>query len=540
MRMVVAATLAMLAPALANAGPPDCTCAAPLLFVRISAPPGVKVTLYPGRAAPRSFPTPVVVGLRPGYIYRYKLSNFPDQPKLALYPSIEVRNSLRLPPIIRAADHPAPIPVTADDVRLVRQGAMLTKVTLLEDPEQAIAVQSDNDRPIELETPSGGDPIEEARAHGRPLIVMRLGERELTEEELVCQAVPGTILFPGERVLSPAWAPPPLSFACLPILDPLWGAKCLEGECLHDGGDTETPVGLDRNGQLFGLDPSDTVATYADDRGSRRLTVSNRVCICVPRFLVMRAELLPTGYQAIVQVGAEQAVQAQVRLEGRLPIKDAMQAEGIDGLRGREKPSANLLVTGPAAINRLEVLNAYHLNIGTAEALSTQGMRFLTGEQRTEIVKQMEFALVLAQPLKVSEVDNSTATSVVGRVEGVNVVGSMIGPQDITICCGEVPQIPGRPLHLYKWVSTKTAQVGDVVTFFLKYSNVGGQPMTDVALNDSLTGRLEYVPGTAKSSRDAVFTTSENKAGSVILHWEISGTLPAGQSGTVSFQARIR
>ena len=38
MRMVVAAALAMLAPALALAGPPDCTCAAPLLFVRISAP----------------------------------------------------------------------------------------------------------------------------------------------------------------------------------------------------------------------------------------------------------------------------------------------------------------------------------------------------------------------------------------------------------------------------------------------------------------------------------------------------------------------
>jgi uncharacterized repeat protein (TIGR01451 family) len=137
-------------------------------------------------------------------------------------------------------------------------------------------------------------------------------------------------------------------------------------------------------------------------------------------------------------------------------------------------------------------------------------------------------------------VDNQTGTAVVGLVEGVKVIGDVIGPREVNICCGEIPQIPGRPLHLYKWVSTKTAKVGDVVTFFLKYSNVGGQPITDVALSDSLTGRLEYVPGSAKSSRDAVFTTSENKAGSVVLHWEFQGALPAGQSGTVSFQARIR
>jgi hypothetical protein len=74
----------------------------------------------------------------------------------------------------------------------------------------------------------------------------------------------------------------------------------------------------------------------------------------------------------------------------------------------------------------------------------------------------------------------------------------------------------------------------------LKYSNHGGQPITDVAVSDSLTGRLEYVAGSARSDRDAVFTLQENEAGSAVLHWEIGGKLLPCQSGVVSFQARIR
>jgi uncharacterized repeat protein (TIGR01451 family) len=103
-----------------------------------------------------------------------------------------------------------------------------------------------------------------------------------------------------------------------------------------------------------------------------------------------------------------------------------------------------------------------------------------------------------------------------------------------------VPHAPEKPLILFKWANAQAAQVGDTVTFYLKYSNHGGQPITDVAVSDSLTGRLEYVPGSAKSDRDAVFTTQENEAGSLILRWEVSGRLLPGQSGVVSFQAKVR
>ena len=79
-----------------------------------------------------------------------------------------------------------------------------------------------------------------------------------------------------------------------------------------------------------------------------------------------------------------------------------------------------------------------------------------------------------------------------------------------------------------------------MITFTLRYSNVGGRPITDVAVSDSLSGRLEYVEGSAVADRDAVFTTQPNEAGSLILRWEISGRLLPGQSGRVKFKAKVR
>ena len=96
------------------------------------------------------------------------------------------------------------------------------------------------------------------------------------------------------------------------------------------------------------------------------------------------------------------------------------------------------------------------------------------------------------------------------------------------------------PLQLCKSADRMAAQVGDVITFALKYGNVGGKPITGVVVSDSLTGRLEYVVGSAKSDRHTTFTIEPNEAGSVILRWAVTGALPPGQQGMITFQARVR
>lgn len=534
--------MVLLLPTIAWAVPPvPCQGCAPLLFARFSAPPGLNVTFFQGCPQPREFDVPVTVGLRPGYIYRVKLTGIPGRPELVLFPSVEVRGTLSLPKIIRASDHPAPVVFTNDDFDRVMRGALITKVIFLEDPEQALATATRPDQPLELEVPAGLDPLTESRSHGRPLLVIRLGERDYREEELARQAIPGTLSLPGDKYLPPPALKPCIPWACVPIIDPILGPKPCEEECLHDGGDCGERVGLDRNGAVHGLDPSDTVSAYSDSRGRRRLAISNRVCLCVPRFVVLRGVLALLDHQSVVGVGEAEAVQAQIKVEARMPSLVAQQQEQLAALRGRQRSSGTIASLNLERLDAVALLKAVHIDIGVAEALGTSRLEQLTMEQRTRLVRQIEFARQFIQPYGVRGVEQvSQGPVVVGRLQGVNVVSNVQEVRDLNSSCEEPPRLPDQPLHLYKWASTRSAQVGDVVTFFLKYANHGGQPISDVAVSDSLTGRLEYVTGSSRSNRDAVFTTLENRAGSLLLHWEVSGPLQPGQSGVVSFQARIR
>src|SRR5207248_157165 len=142
--------------------------------------------------------------------------------------------------------------------------------------------------------------------------------------------------------------------------------------------------------------------------------------------------------------------------------------------------------------------------------------------------------------LRPSETEGVVATSVVGRVEGLQAVSARLLTSDLTGVCREQPRAVDRPLCLCKSCDHKAAQLGDVVTFTITYSNQGGRPIGDVVVSDSLTGRLEYVPGSAKGSRAGIFTTQENESGSLILRWSIAGKLLPGETGTVTFQARVR
>ena len=74
------------------------------------------------------------------------------------------------------------------------------------------------------------------------------------------------------------------------------------------------------------------------------------------------------------------------------------------------------------------------------------------------------------------------------------VVGE-IGTKVTVATCIKPPKPCEKPLLLCKSVDCKCTQIGDVVTFMLKYTNPGEEPIRNIVVSDSLTGRLEYVPG---------------------------------------------
>ena len=88
--------------------------------------------------------------------------------------------------------------------------------------------------------------------------------------------------------------------------------------------------------------------------------------------------------------------------------------------------------------------------------------------------------------------------------------------------------------------STKVAKPGDIVDFTIRFDNLGDQAIKHVVLIDNLTTRLEYVPGTAQSSRPAEFSTEVNEGDSLVLRWDFADPLPVGAGGLVRFHCRVR
>jgi uncharacterized repeat protein (TIGR01451 family) len=516
--------------------------ATPLLPVRFLGPQGLRATFYQGRPEGREFEAPVTVGMRSGYVYRVKLGGMAKYPGVNLYPTLEVRGNLQLPPRMNPADYPAPVVLTDDDVEKALDGVLITKVVYLENPNRAASLSWKPDEPPEQTLPPTEDPWAEAWNLGRPVLIVRFGERQVSPEELAACSLAGTILMPGERVLPAPRYPPCLPLATKAFFDPTAGPRVPEEDCLHDGGDHGIRAGHDAAGRLLGLDPEDTVAEYTDARGRRNIACSNRICICVPRFAVLRTEVGLLRTTLAVGVGDTRMTSVQGQLQARLVSLQNRKYEQIQGLHGRERPSAAVNKEGLIGLARVEVLAAQEVSLGIAFTFDRFSVARLTEVQKVQFRRQVEFARQLTQHEGLSGFEQKIGTAVVGRVVGgPEVVTAEVETRDFTVCCCQPEvQAPDKPLSLCKWADRDAAQVGDVVTIFLRYTNHGGKPITDVAVSDSLTTRLEYVPGSAQSDRDAVFTTQPNEAGSLVLRWEISGTLQPGQSGVVRFQMKVR
>jgi uncharacterized repeat protein (TIGR01451 family) len=285
---------------------------------------------------------------------------------------------------------------------------------------------------------------------------------------------------PSEQELQGMAAPSLMPPGCVPgengSILPVKPLKIGE-ECLRDGGDFRDPAHFNGAGKLKGLDPSDTVMTFKDRTGGKHILPSNPVCLCVPRFVSIRSVQLLSGLAHNLHAG-------------RLVMEEAV---------------------GKIDVNQLPIR--------------------VKSLDRPDVVKSKARVDVDVGTIRVVTVYNREGTRIIGRYDRTaEVVSADLPPEK---CCDE-------PLTLIKSCSHDKAQIGDVVTFTIKYTNGSCQAIQDVAISDNLTPRFEYIPGTAKSTREAVFVTQTNGVGSEVLRWEIRDPLPAKQTGEVSFQVRVK
>ena len=382
--------------ALAQYPPPPARGLAPLMHVKLLGPAGMHAIVYQGMAQPRDLAGPVELGLRPGYIYRLELNGFRQYPGLSLYPTLEVRGTLILPPGLNAASFPAPVVLTDDDVRKASAGALVTKVIYLEHPERATPAATTPDLPLENATPTADHDLLRRRccgSRGRTILVLRFGQIQMTPPEVAISSVPGTVLFPGEHALGQPAAPPMLPWACFPWYDPIIGPAIPEEEWIHNGcinppaphyltNGKPLRAGLDNDGMLQGLNPEDTVAEYRDSRGRKGLTCSNRVCLFVPRFGVLRSELGVGRYESVVAVEDRREVRGQEQVRVRVPSLLAQQNEQLLAFNGRSRPTQAVAVEGPVKLERLEVLEPLDIRTLVPSPCSVATARTCCGSRK--------------------------------------------------------------------------------------------------------------------------------------------------------------
>ncbi|MCS7167750.1 MAG: hypothetical protein RMI91_10700 [Gemmatales bacterium] len=447
-----------------------------LLYVEIRVPAGYTVQFLSRHGASVTYKAATTFGLRPGYGYWLRLRG-PAPEREEFYPLLEVLDTLSLPSQARASDVPAVVAINELDLDRVRGGDMVSKVIVV---EQDVSLP---DGAIETNAPTVSAEVENEVMSGTDLVryASRYGR-------------PLVILRLGSRRLEPQeWSQPPV---------PLTGAAAswsrqhrqLDRErpsdsagFIREGGDLGESAYRTPEGQLGGVEPGDTVAEFTD-RGRRRLTTANPVTLAAPRFL--------TFYQ----------------LHGLGRIRSEWGLQPITSPAGRET-----------------VIQHQHLQLTRLQ----QETEHLNG--RTQLLAQQAHL----PTLRIAGAQELGATRV--ELPGPQAVSVPITTESVT-WLGFDPSADRQqvPLRLQKWASAHAARPGDVITFYLRYTNTSNRLLSDIAITDSLSPRLEYVPGSARSDREAVFVLQENQAGGRILRWEIRDPLPPGQNGTISFQVRVR
>lgn len=144
--------------------------------VEIRLPSAGHVTYYQG--SPQNgvlTQSPSKAGMMVGRVYRIRISGMPEYPGTELYPTIELLDRLH-PPAGHEHEFPIPIDLTEEEIDIVLQDRMVTKVVYLEQPD--IASPLDQGERIRIEDlPVTENLLQAADQRGRPMAIVRIGGR---------------------------------------------------------------------------------------------------------------------------------------------------------------------------------------------------------------------------------------------------------------------------------------------------------------------------------------------------------------------------
>lgn len=520
--------------AVVGAGPAEAVAPglpADVQVVRFQGPEGVKVDVL----GPDPEPVPqgdgkglLTVGLKVGSAYRLRLTNIPERPGVELFPVIEVVGHLHRPAKVDPGKFPVRVTFGLDDLYDAADRARLvTQVIYLEDPDQATPLKLDKDVPPSINLNPAEEPLKVGAALGRVMAIVRIGLRKPIVEELNLPAGDGLAhggcpftMATGERCNLPCGpvvgTAPPANRPWLP-----------RDEYLCDGGDRGIPIHFGGDGGLRGIDPRDAMVTFHDNLRPRVLP-TNTVCIYAPRFASVRLSVGANESLTVEHVRSSDRMQRPETGEVRQGPRKFDQNTALEANRLRSRASGLVGKIYAGEHTELRILSGYDVSTHPGGHTIVEGPESLKVRNKAVLGRKSTGAVLL------NKADNLVMT---GFVQGGGQMMMTWTPREVAAV--ETP--PNKPgLSIIKQVDADQAEPGDVVTYTIRFKNMGNTPIRAVSIVDSLMPRLEYVAKSAMGPTGTVFTSGENQSGSLELRWDLPEALKPGVEGTVSFKAIVR
>lgn len=484
--------------------------------------------------------------------YRAKLSDMPEFPGIELYPSIELIDRLH-PPAGHADKFSMPLSFTIEEIDAAIAGKLMTKVVYLEQPQLALPFELSGDTAVRTVQPRENLIVEADKA-GRPLAIIRLGGRlpapqemrgaffgngapvlisaaKMSATDAVQQAVSFSAAEPRVQLASHNASQSASGFqqnrsgliAANPTL-----AEQFPDEYLFDGGDRDFPVHYDGD-RMAGVETEDTVAEFRDHNGSRKVKASNRVAIYSPRFAAVRTFTgISEGTNIQRPISNVDQVQGAA-LRQKVGGKTGVQRDRVQGVRMRSRASGIFSQSARRDVSAAKGI-AQHVKLMNA----FEDVQFLhDGKFRQSEMAQLHRGM-------------NAATTWTREMNPV-IVASLTASQEVyanfkvaeLVGIDEGHKKPGH-LRLVKLADKEFAKPGDVVTFTIRFDNLGDRELRNVRLIDNLTPRLEYIDDSATSDLPGSINVDDNGEGSHILRLELDNPLAGHTGGVITFQAKLR
>ncbi|GAB4148406.1 MAG: hypothetical protein Tsb009_22150 [Planctomycetaceae bacterium] len=299
-------------------------------------------------------------------------------------------------------------------------------------------------------------------------------------------------------------------------------------EYLFDGGDRNHPIHYDKF-HRHGLDTEDTIAEYRDHKGKRHIQSTNRVAVYAPRFAAVRTVSQPISGVAVHKLGGAELTTHGAGLLARTGTAMHLRRLKVDGVRMRSRASGLNGKSSQVGMDQLTPLARNDKLINLFQNLAFVKTGRLKRAEEAQLAKGMQAATAWSR---------SRFPVIVGGLDALGEIQATFQPQEI-VGTDDSHKSPGR-LRIVKMADKKSAQSGDVITFTIRYDNLGDRELKNIRIIDNLTPRLEYVDDSATSDRAGRLVVEDNEEGSLVLKFELSEPLKGKTGGVVTFKAKVR